>query len=89
MYPHRFPAAVIQRDGPFDEFAKDASIVTVELNDGSVISPVLLVYPDFVGGMPDVDGIPFDPRRVLRIYQTPENLNQCSRSHWTFFTSQP
>ena len=86
MYRHRFPSDVVESDGPFEEFAHDAAIVTVETDDGSYFTPVVLVYPNFVGAMPDVEDIPFDPHRVIRILQSPENLKQRSSSDWTFFT---
>jgi len=87
-YLYHFPHEVIERDGPFHQFAKDASIVTVEMNDGTIYSPVVLVCPDLVGAMPDVSKLPFDPSQVSRISQTPENLSQRSSSDWTFFTDE-
>jgi len=82
MYQYNFPKAVIERDGPFDEFAKDASIVSVELNDGRIFSRVLLVYPDFIGAIHGVQELPFAPVDVIRIFQTPENLKDRSSQDW-------
>jgi hypothetical protein len=82
MYKYKFPAEIIERDGAFEEFAKDASIVSVELKDGRVFSRILLVYPDFIGAIHGVKKLPFDPLDVKRIFQTPENLKDRSSQEW-------
>jgi hypothetical protein len=79
MYKHKFPAEVIERDGPFDEFSKDASMVSVEISDGRIYSRVVLVYPDFIGQIYGVKELPFDHNEVTRIFQTSDNLKERPR----------
>ena len=45
------PMSVIEKFGPFHEFAQDASMVSIELKNGTIISGVLIVYPNYVGAI--------------------------------------
>jgi len=84
-YIHCFPKSLVERDGPFREFKQDGAIVSVELKDGTIFGAVLLVYPDIIGAMPEVDSIPFAVEDISKIFQTEDNIGCRSSSKWTFF----
>lgn len=75
---------IIEKYGPFDEFAKDASMVTVELKNGEIVSGVLIIYPNYVGAIEGMNDLVFSPKDVVRIYQTDEDLRKRSKSSWTW-----
>ena len=77
--------AIIERFGPFEEFKQNGSIVSVELANGKIINHVLLIYPNEVWAMQHAQQMPFDPKDVVRVFQTPEDLILRSSSDWAFF----
>jgi hypothetical protein len=81
----KIPLPVVERDGPFREFKQDASIVSVELADGSTVGRVLLVYPNEVWAVDGANAMPFDPVQVVRAFQTADDLATRSSSEWKFF----
>jgi hypothetical protein len=84
------PAAahtIVERDGPFSEFKQNGAIVTVELADGRTIERVLLVYPNEVWAVQGSDRMPFDPRQVVKVFQTPGDLGTRITSEWMFFAA--
>ena len=85
MTRYQIPQAVVERDGPFTEFKQDGAIVSVELVGGDVVSGVLLIYPNEVWAIRDADAISFDPKHVVKVFQTPEDLAARSSSDWKFF----
>jgi len=74
--------SVIDKFGPFDEFARDASMVTVELKNGEIITGVLIVYPNYIGAIEGEDDLIFSPKEVIKVFQTPEDLKKRSKSGW-------
>jgi hypothetical protein len=85
MARYEIPPVVIERCGPFEEFKQDGAIVSVQLANGNIVNRVLLVYPNEVWAVQGADAMPFDPEQVVRVFQTPEDLNTRSSSDWTFF----
>jgi hypothetical protein len=88
IYPLKqleIPMSIVERDGPFDEFKKDASFITVELNDGAKVNGVLLLYPNYVIAVEGCTDLPFSPADVVKAYQTNEDLKRRSKSSWSFF----
>ena len=79
------PQEVFDRDGPFDEFKQDAAIISVELNNGSQFSGVLVLYPNYIIAMKSYDTLPFDPENIVRAFQTEEDQRTRSKSTWTFW----
>jgi hypothetical protein len=80
------PEAVFKRDGPFDEFKQDAAIISVELDDGTVFSRILILYPNYIIGMRGQQTLPFDPRRVVKAFQTDDDhKTRTSADDWTFW----
>jgi hypothetical protein len=78
------PMSVIDRYGPFHEFAQVASIVTVELADKRIITGVLVVYPNYIGAIEGKDSLFFSPKDVVRVFQTSEDLKKQSKSNWSW-----
>lgn len=78
------PVSVIEKYGPFHEFAQDASMVTVELKDGKVVTGVLIVYPNYIGAIEGEDDLVFLPKEVVKVFQTPEDLKKRSKSSWSW-----
>lgn len=78
------PMSIIDKCGPFHEFAQDASMVTVELNNGAIISGVLIVFPNYVGSIEGEDALIFSPKDVLNIFQTQDDFKKRSRSNWSW-----
>jgi len=78
------PMSVIDRYGPFHEFAQDASMVTVELADKRIITGVLVVYPNYIGAIEGKDSLFFSPKDVVRVFQTSEDLKKQSKSNWSW-----
>jgi hypothetical protein len=88
IYPLKqleIPMSVVERDGPFDEFHKDASFVTVELKNGRTMDGVLVVYPNYIVAVEGFDDLPFQPVDVVKAYQTSEDLKRISKSSWTMW----
>lgn len=85
MATYKIPMDVIHRYGPFDEFKQNGSIVSVELANGKIIHKVLLVYPNEVFSVHGEKGMPFDSDKVVRVFQTEEDLATRSLSSWVFF----
>lgn len=78
------PMSVIDKYGPFHEFTQDASMVTVELKDGTIVTGVLIVYPNYIGSIEGEDDLVFPPKDVVRVFQTPEDLKKRSKSSWSW-----
>jgi hypothetical protein len=83
---YQLPLDIYERDGPFSEFKQDGSIVTVELNDGKVFSGVVVLYPNYIISIKDHQSLPFDPKSIIKIYQTETDLNTRSKSNWVWFS---
>jgi len=79
------PRHITERDGPFSEFKKDASFVTVELIDGKNVPGVLLLYQNYVIAVEGETDLTFSPKNVVKIIQTEKDLNRKSSSDWSFF----
>jgi hypothetical protein len=75
---------ITQRDGPFDEFKQDVSIVSVELNSGEKFHQILLLYPNEVIGMKGKSSLPFSPSEVKRIFQTKDDQAKRADMSWMF-----
>ncbi len=82
---YELPSEVFARDGPFEEFKQDATFVTVELASGRRFAGVLLLYPNRIIAVQTYDQIPFDPRDIVRAYQTSDDLQRRSSSDWSFW----
>jgi hypothetical protein len=79
------PFAVVERDGPFEEFKQDAAFVTVELDDGCIFEHVLVLCPNYIIAMKGQSVLPFDPSRIARAFQMPADCKLRSSSDWTFW----
>jgi hypothetical protein len=75
---------IIKRDGPFDEFKQDVSIVSVELNSGEKFHQILLLYPNEVIGVKGMDSLPFSLSEVKRVFQTKEDRTNRADMSWVF-----
>lgn len=78
------PMSVIDKYGPFHEFAQDASMVSVELKNGEIISGVLIVYPNYIGAIEGMNDLVFSPKDVVKVFQTEEDLKKRSKSSWSW-----
>lgn len=78
------PMSVIEKCGPFHEFAQDASMVTVELKDGTMVTGVIVVYPNYIGAIEGEEDLAFSPTDVINVFQTPEDLKKRSKSNWSW-----
>lgn len=76
--------SVIEKYGPFHEFAQDASMVTVELKDGGIVTGVLVVYPNYIGAIEGENDLVFSPKDVVKVFQTHEDLKKRSKSSWSW-----
>lgn len=76
--------SVIDKYGPFHEFAQDASMVSVELKNGEILSGVLIVYPNYIGAIEGKDDLVFSPKDVVKVFQTEEDLKKRSKSSWSW-----
>lgn len=45
-------------------------MVGMQLANGSIVSRELLIYPNELWAVQDADAMPFDPERVVRVFQT-------------------
>ncbi len=79
------PLSIIERDGPFSEFKKDASFVTVELTNSKKISGVLILYPNYVIAIEGENNLSFSPNDVSKVIQTEKDKTKKSSSDWSFF----
>lgn len=78
------PISVIDKCDQFHEFAQDASMVTVELKCGKIITGVVIVYPNYIGAIEGEDDLIFSPKDVVKVFQTPEDLKKRSKSSWSW-----
>jgi hypothetical protein len=85
---YEIPPDLVARDGPFAEFKQNASIVSVELADGHTVGQVLLIYPNEVWAVQGSDHMPFDTRHIVRVFQTPRDLETRTTSDWKFFGAE-
>jgi len=85
MSKYEISMDVINRFGPFEEFKQDGSIVSVELVNGKVIERVLLIYPNQVFSVQGETQMPFNPKEVVRVFQTEMDLATRTSSSWSFF----
>ena len=76
---------IISRDGPFEEFKQDASIVTIELSSGETISNVFLLYPNKILAIKGYSKLPFKLSNIARVYQGAQDLKTRSSSNWQWF----
>jgi hypothetical protein len=82
---YTIPMKIIKRDGPFDEFKQDASIVSIQLEDNTIFEHVLVLYPNYIISMQDKNEVPFDTSKISKVFQTESDLNMRSSSDWIFF----
>jgi len=82
---YEIPMALIERDGPFEEFKQDGAMISIELFDGRKFTGILLVHPNRIAAMEGQDVLPFNPSDIVRVYQTPDDLGRRSSSGWTFW----
>ena len=75
---------LIKRDGPFNEFKQDVSIVSVELNSGKQFHQILLMYPNEIIGMNGVSSLPFSITEVSKVFQTKDDLSKRADMTWIF-----
>jgi len=76
--------SVIDTYSPFHEFAQDASMVSVELRNGEIISGVLIVYLNYIGAIEGKDDLAFSPKDVVKVFQTEVDLKKRSKSRWSW-----
>lgn len=81
----QIPDKIFERDGPFEEFKQDGAIVTVELDDGKKYSGVLVLYPNYIISIKGYNSLPFDPNKIIKVYQTETDLITRSESSWVFY----
>jgi len=75
---------IVLRDGPFEEFKQDASVVSVELRSGEKFHKILLLYPNQIIGMQGKDKLPFEPLHVKRVFQSHDDLSERANMSWVF-----
>ena len=79
------PQRIFERDGPFSEFKQDGAFVTVELTDGRRFDGILVIYPNQIAAMEGHSKLPFDPAEIVRVVQTPSDLERRSSSDWHYW----
>ena len=79
------PKDIAQKNGPFEEFKQDVSIVTVKLKDGSVFERVMLLYPNYVIAVAGKDKLPFKPSEVTYVSQAKNKDRKFKDSTWCFW----
>lgn len=57
---------------------------SVELNNGEILSGVLIVYPNHIGAIEGKDDLVFSPKDVVKVFQTEEDLKKRSNSSWSW-----
>ena len=82
---YQIPQRIYDRDGPFQEFKQDGAIISVEIDDGRVFSGVVVLFPTYIISVDGYSDLPFDPRGVVRVFQTEQDLNRRSKSDWVWF----
>ena len=87
MSKYEIPVDVINRFGPFEKFKQDGSIVSVGLVNGKVIERVLLIYPNQVVSVQGEIEMSFNPKEVVRVFQTEVDLATRTSSSWSLFAS--
>lgn len=75
---------LVKRDGPFEEFKQDVSIVSVELNSGKKFHQILLMYPNEIIGMNGETSLPFSIAEVKKVFQTQDDLSKRADMTWMF-----
>ncbi|MDO6566259.1 hypothetical protein Q4561_04260 [Alteromonas sp. 1_MG-2023] len=75
---------LVKRDGPFEEFKQDVSIVSVELNSGKKFHQILLMYPNEIIGMNGKTSLPFSIAEVKKVFQTQDDLSKRADMAWMF-----
>ena len=78
------PMSVIEKSWPLHEYAQDASMVTVELKNGTKIKGVVIVYPNYIGAIEGENNLTFSPNEVIKVFQTDEDLKKKSKSSWSW-----
>lgn len=82
---YQIPQDIYERDGPFEEFKQDGAIVSVELEDGRVFPGVVVLFPNYIISVEGCSDLPFDPRGVVRVLQTEQDISKRSKSDWVWF----
>ena len=75
---------LIKRDGSFDEFKQDVSVVSVELKSGEQCHQILLMYPNEIIGMNGMSSLPFAVEEVKKVFQTKDDLSTRADMSWVF-----
>ena len=78
----QIPMNVAQKNGPFEEFKQDVSIVTVKTTDGRYFERVMLLYPNYVIAVAGYNQLPFDPSSIIEVIQAPQKLRKHNDSNW-------
>jgi hypothetical protein len=76
---------IIERDGPFEEFKQDASIVSIRLLNSVVVENVLLLYPNIVAAIKGQSKLTFNHSQIEAVFQTESDLKVRSKSDWVYF----
>lgn len=79
------PIEIAQRNGPFEEFKQDASIVTVKLESGDIFERVMLLYPNYVIAVAEQTELPFEPSKVVSVTQDNSENRKFKDSTWCFW----
>lgn len=82
---YQIPDEVFDRDSPFEEFKQDASIVSVILEDDREFSGVLVLYPNYIISVKGYDSMPFDPKNIIKVFQSTVDLQTRSESSWVYY----
>jgi hypothetical protein len=81
------PKEVALERAPFEEFKQDLSIVNVQLSDGSVFKNVMLLYPNIVIAVAGSESLPFNPKQVVNVSQSPQKLRRFKDFTWSYWHS--
>lgn len=79
------PLRIIQKDGPFKEFKQDVCFVSVELDTGIIYEHLLVHYPNTIIAMKGQSVLPFNPIKIVRVFQSTNDLKLRSDSNWKFW----
>lgn len=78
----QIPQNIYDRDGPFEEFKQDVSIVSVELDTGDIVDGLMVLYPNYFARVRDHAALPFDTSSIVRAFQTADDLDVRNCAYW-------
>lgn len=79
------PMDIAQKNGPYEEFKQDVSIVTIKTLDGQHFERVMLLYPNYVIAVAEQDRLPFEPSSVVEVTQAPSAMRKHKDSKWVYW----